>query len=60
MVLNSLTSPGMLAASLAVLKHGGAFVEVGKRDIWAAARVAQVLQRGRRGVLTGLPAGLLL
>lgn len=41
-VLNSLTSPGMLAASLAVLKHGGTFVEVGKRDVWAAARVAQV------------------
>lgn len=41
MVLNSLTSPGMLAASLAVLRPGGAFVEVGKRDIWSAARVAQ-------------------
>lgn len=45
MVLNSLTSPGMLAASLAVLKRGGTFVEVGKRDIWAAARVAQVRRR---------------
>lgn len=45
-VLNSLTSPGMLAASLAVLKRGGTFVEVGKRDIWAAARVAQVRVRG--------------
>jgi NADPH:quinone reductase-like Zn-dependent oxidoreductase len=41
-VLNSLTSPGMLAASLAVLRLGGAFIEVGKRDIWAAARIAQV------------------
>ena len=41
-VLNSLTSPGMLAASLAVLRHGGAFVEVGKRDIWSAQRIAQV------------------
>ena len=41
-VLNSLTSPGMLAASLSVLKLGGVFIEVGKRDIWAAARVAQV------------------
>lgn len=41
MVLNSLTSPGMLAASLAVLHPGGAFVEVGKRDIWSAARIAQ-------------------
>ena len=40
-IVNSLTSPGMLAASLAALKHGGTLVEVGKRDIWAAARVAQ-------------------
>ena len=32
----------MLAASLAVLRLGGAFIEVGKRDIWAAARIAQV------------------
>lgn len=49
-VLNSLTSPGMLAASLAVLKRGGAFIDVGKRDIWAAAHVAQVRQgEGREG-----------
>ncbi|DBA84018.1 TPA: hypothetical protein ACH3X1_006502 [Trebouxia sp. C0004] len=40
-VLNSLTSPGMLAASLATLQTGGQFVEIGKRDIWSAARVAQ-------------------
>ena len=40
-VLNSLTSPGMLAASLATLQIGGQFVEIGKRDIWSAARVAQ-------------------
>ena len=40
-VLNSLTSPGMIAASLATLSQGGSFVEVAKRDIWSAARVAQ-------------------
>ena len=45
-VLNSLTSPGMLAASLAVLRPGGAFIEVGKRNIWAAARMAQVCYCG--------------
>jgi hypothetical protein len=40
--LNSLTSPGMVAASLAALAAGGALLEVGKRDVWAAARVVQV------------------
>ena len=40
-VLNSLTSPGMVGASLATLQTSGQFVEVGKRDIWCAARVAQ-------------------
>ena len=39
--LNSLTSPGMVAASLASLQIGGQFVEIGKREIWSAARVAQ-------------------
>jgi NADPH:quinone reductase-like Zn-dependent oxidoreductase len=39
-VLNSLTSPGMVGGSLAVLKQGGRFVEIGKRDIWAPASVA--------------------
>ncbi|KAL0028772.1 hypothetical protein WJX79_006627 [Trebouxia sp. C0005] len=34
-VLNSLTSAGMVAASLAVLKPGGRFIEISKRDIWA-------------------------
>lgn len=32
---------GMVAASLACLAPGGSFVEVGKRGIWSAARVAQ-------------------
>ena len=40
-VLNSLTSSGMVAGSLAVLGTGGRFVEISKRDIWSAARVAQ-------------------
>ena len=39
--LSSLTSPGMVAASLATLQIGGQFVEIGKREIWSAARVAQ-------------------
>lgn len=40
-VVNSLTSPGMVAASLAALCWGGAWVEVGKRDIWSPTRIAQ-------------------
>jgi NADPH:quinone reductase-like Zn-dependent oxidoreductase len=40
-VLNSLTSSGMVAGSLASLGAGGRFVEISKRDIWSAARVAQ-------------------
>ena len=39
--LNSLTSSGMVAGSLAALNAGGRFVEISKRDIWSAARVAQ-------------------
>ena len=39
--LNSLTSSGMVAGSLAALDAGGRFVEISKRDIWSAARVAQ-------------------
>ena len=31
MVLSSLTSPGMVAASTAVLRRGGSYIEVGKR-----------------------------
>ena len=40
-VLNTLTSPGMVSGSLAALNIGGRFVEISKRDIWSAARVAQ-------------------
>jgi NADPH:quinone reductase-like Zn-dependent oxidoreductase len=39
-VLNSLTSPGMVAASLAALLPGGRLVEIGKRDIWSPAAAA--------------------
>ena len=45
-VLNSLTSSGMVAGSLAALGAGGRFVEISKRDIWSAARVAQGEQWG--------------
>lgn len=40
-VINSLTSPGMVAGSLACVGTGGAWVEIGKRDIWSPARLAQ-------------------
>ncbi len=40
-VLNALTSPGMVAASLAALRPGGRWVELGKRDIFSAAAVAR-------------------
>ena len=40
-VLNSLTSSGMVAGSVATLGTGGRFVEISKRDIWSGARVAQ-------------------
>jgi NADPH:quinone reductase-like Zn-dependent oxidoreductase len=40
-VLNSLTSAGMVAGSLAALNRGGRFVEISKRDIWSGVRVAQ-------------------
>ena len=39
-VLNALTSPGMVAASLALLRRGGRLVEIGKRDVWSGAAVA--------------------
>ena len=39
--LNTLTSSGMVAATLASLTAGGTFVEISKRDIWSAARIAQ-------------------
>ena len=41
MTLNSLTGPGMVAATLAGAARGGRVVEISKRDIWSPARVAQ-------------------
>jgi NADPH:quinone reductase-like Zn-dependent oxidoreductase len=40
-VLNSLTSPGFVAASLAQLGAGGRLLEIGKRDVWGLRRVGQ-------------------
>ena len=40
-VLNTLTSPGMIAATASVLRLGGRFVEISKRDIWSPARLQQ-------------------
>lgn len=40
-VLNSLTSPGMLSASASILAEGGSLVEISKRDIWSATRFQQ-------------------
>ena len=39
MVLNSLTGPGFIEASLACLGAGGRFVEIGRRDIWSRERM---------------------
>ena len=39
-VLNSLTGPGFIEASLACLATGGRFVEMGRRDIWSAEEMA--------------------
>ncbi|KAK9849252.1 hypothetical protein WJX84_003790 [Apatococcus fuscideae] len=38
-VLNSLTSPGLVAATLAGLRAGGRFVEIGKRGIWSPSAI---------------------
>jgi len=40
-VLNSLTSAGFVAASLAALAAGGRLAEIAKRDVWSAARLRQ-------------------
>ncbi|KAK9803996.1 hypothetical protein WJX72_011444 [[Myrmecia] bisecta] len=41
MALNSLTSPGMVAATLASLGPHGKLSEISKRDIWSPQRIAQ-------------------
>lgn len=40
-VLNSLTSTGMVAATLSCLRLGGRFIEISKRDIWSGKRSTQ-------------------
>ena len=40
MVLNSLTGEDFIEASLSCLAPGGCFVEIGKRGIWSAERLA--------------------
>ena len=40
MVLNSLTGPGFIEASLSCLASGGSFVEMGRRDIWSVEEMA--------------------
>lgn len=39
--LNSLTSPGMVAATLACMAREGRLTEISKRDIWSDQRIAQ-------------------
>ena len=39
-VLNSLTGPGFIEASLSCLACGGRFVEMGRRDIWTSEQMA--------------------
>jgi len=40
-VLNTLTSPGMVSSAAALLRAGGRFVEIGKRDVTSVARLGQ-------------------
>lgn len=40
-VINTMTSPGMISASAALLCNGGCFVEVSKRDIFCLSRILQ-------------------
>ncbi|MEM9784025.1 MAG: acyltransferase domain-containing protein, partial [Pseudomonadota bacterium] len=39
-VLNTLTSPGFIETNLATLAPSGRFIEVSKRDVWDAERIA--------------------
>ncbi|MCY4594958.1 MAG: SDR family NAD(P)-dependent oxidoreductase [Bryobacterales bacterium] len=40
-VLNSLTGPGFIEASLSCLAHGGRFVELARRDIWTEKEMSE-------------------
>ncbi|CAG9466968.1 unnamed protein product [Pedinophyceae sp. YPF-701] len=50
-VVNSLTSAGFVAGSVAALAAGGRVVEIGKRDVWSAGRVAQERADVRYGLV---------
>ena len=39
-VLNSLTGPGFIEASLSCLGQGGQFIEIARREIWSADKMA--------------------
>lgn len=39
--LNSLTSPGMVAATVACMARSASLTEISKRDIWSPQRMAQ-------------------
>ena len=41
-VLNSLTGPGFIEASLSCLRYSGRFVEIGRRDIWSEEAMSSV------------------
>lgn len=60
--LNSLTSPGMLPATLSCIALGGSLVEISKRDILSPARVCrrrvQCLSRHAEQPTSLMPAGL--
>ena len=40
-VLNTLTSPGLVNSAAALLKPGGRFIEIGKREVFSTSRLAQ-------------------
>ncbi|GAX72978.1 hypothetical protein CEUSTIGMA_g431.t1, partial [Chlamydomonas eustigma] len=40
-ILNTLTSPGLVSAALSLINEGGSLVEISKRDIWHSGRAAQ-------------------
>ena len=50
-VVNSLTSAGLVAASLSSLAAGGCLVELGKRDVWSRAAVGAQRQDVRSSLV---------
>ena len=51
LVLNSLTSPGMVAASLSLMCPAACMAEIGKRNIWSAPALAAERQDLRYNVI---------